>query len=574
MKKYISAGWDSPTTAQFRRDIAAMSDSSIQGTMLWAQAKGDFPKSVNGTPHREAFSRDHWKREWFTDAINDLQAAQKIPTTVTDNFLGIYTNPGNVDWFDDEGWKEIADHFGIAAWIAKQGGIKGLCFDAEPYKPPFVPFDYKAQLHADKYSFDAYFDKVRQRGRETMRAMKAEFPDMTVLTLFLTSYLVEPNIHLGPGIPRQGRDPKRAMFLNGYGLYHAFLMGWLDEIPPKMRLVDGNEEAYYYDKPETFFNIARRIKSEGALIFPPELRTKYKKQVQVGSALYLDAHKHGLTKPELEQADPTPAMLEKNARAALSSSDEYVWFYHEHGRFWPEARECSEWPGKEVMPPWETVMPGLTSALSNAQKYPIAPVFPAPPQKTRIPALKDARRMATGKPNLLKNGDFATGPLPGKEALPGASSDWGDAGAPTHWNYWQADVSKGRFDWDAAKKAARIQGVRYGTYLQTIETTPGERYLLRARSQRIGTGLSSLTVQFKTAGTKNSEPAWLPITTRYLEIQPVREVSSMGGKNETFEIAFEAPPGAGVIVVLLNIHGQPTTKDTIWWEKVELFKIA
>jgi len=35
-KKVIATGWDSPTTAQFRRDLATMGNLPLDGTSLWA----------------------------------------------------------------------------------------------------------------------------------------------------------------------------------------------------------------------------------------------------------------------------------------------------------------------------------------------------------------------------------------------------------------------------------------------------------------------------------------------------------------------------------------------------------
>ena len=69
-------------------------------------------------------------------------------SAVTDNFLIFNANPGNVDWFDDAGWKNIVDHWRIAAWIVRQSGFKGICFDPEPYAAPHAQFQYSAQAGA------------------------------------------------------------------------------------------------------------------------------------------------------------------------------------------------------------------------------------------------------------------------------------------------------------------------------------------------------------------------------------------------------------------------------------------
>jgi hypothetical protein len=561
MTKLISVGWDAPTTAQLRRDLPALARAPLNGVALWAQAKGsDLPEGLNTTPFRTGFSRIPWKRSWFTHAIDDLKSVKNRKTPLTDNFLRLDANPGDVDWFDDAGWTAIAEHFGIAAWIAKQGGLPGIIFDAEPYTKPFYPFDYKSQPEAAKHTFDEYLVKARQRGRETMRTMRAEFPDAHVLTFFMTAYFVQSNIYHGPSIPRPGIDPKRALFLHSYGLYLAFLTGWLDEAPPEMTFTDGNEHAYGYTRPEEFFTIAKRIKSEGAMLFPAEVRAKYRRQVKVGSGIYLDAHIKGLL-PEYELPEAGTEMLRKNVAAALSAGDGYVWLYGEQGRFWPDPKELNEWPKKAVDVPWEKKLPGVTRALARAQAERVQAVFsPPPPPASPLPATP------SGAVNLLKNGDFAQGPPPGKEALPGASSDWGDAGAPAGWNYWQDEFSKGRFDWDAQKKAARAVGVRNGCFLQTVVVRPGERYLIQGYVRAQGTGLGTLSVGFKTDGGAK----WLPGPTRRVAIQPVRT----DGSGEDFALAVTVPAEAGILVVQLNVSGQPSERDTLRWKRAEVFRLG
>ena len=96
--------------------------------------------------------------------------------------------PGSVDWFDDAGWKVIVDHWRTVAWVAKQGGLKGMLFDGEPYTPPYRQFDYAAQENRNKHTFTEYYNKARQRGREVMNAVSGEYPDITIMTYFLLSY--------------------------------------------------------------------------------------------------------------------------------------------------------------------------------------------------------------------------------------------------------------------------------------------------------------------------------------------------------------------------------------------------
>ena len=256
-------------------------------------------------------------------------------------------NPGDVDWFDDAGWKEIADHFGISGWIAKQGGLKGIVFDAEPYAKPFAIFDYKAALNRTKYTFAQYQEKARQRGRETMKAFSLEYPDATILTFFLLSYLTKNDSWLGAVSPVDHPD---ALLMHNYNLLPAFLDGWLDAAPPTMTIVDGDENGYFYRTPEEFFVSATKTKSSALSLISPENHTRYRTQVEVGFGVYLDAHA-AVLKSRYYIPGADAEMLTKNVASALSATDRYVWIYGEEGQFWPDAKELSEWKAKAVSPP-------------------------------------------------------------------------------------------------------------------------------------------------------------------------------------------------------------------------------
>ena len=106
---------------------------------------------------------------------------------LTDNFIMLNANPGDVDWFDDAGWRNIVEHWRIAAWVARQSGFKGILFDPEPYAPPHAQFSYSAQPERDKHTFDEYCAKARQRGREVMEAVAEEYPDITIFCFFMNS---------------------------------------------------------------------------------------------------------------------------------------------------------------------------------------------------------------------------------------------------------------------------------------------------------------------------------------------------------------------------------------------------
>jgi hypothetical protein len=187
-KKLIQTGHDMPTAQQLRRDLREMEQSPFDGVVLEVPAD-NVPQGINGCPFREMLANTKWQRDWFRRSIADLRGARSV--RLTDNFANTFANPGNVDWFDDAGWTSIVEHFRLAAWVAREGGLKGILFDAEPYTPPYRQFAYRAQPQRAQHTFVEYYAKARERGREVMRAMAAEYPNITILTYFMNSYVVD-----------------------------------------------------------------------------------------------------------------------------------------------------------------------------------------------------------------------------------------------------------------------------------------------------------------------------------------------------------------------------------------------
>ena len=226
-------------------------------------------------------------RPGFVDSINRLARANRELDRET--FILFNCNPGDVDWFDDRGWRETIDHFRIVARAAKQSGSVGIIFDPEPYPhdKPVVPFSYERQPQRGRHTFVEYQAKARQRGRESMLAMSDEFPDMTILSFFLTSYVTQDQTYRGPNVV-EGDSLQQSLATHQYNLLIPFLIGWLDEAPASMRIIDGNEEAYYYTRQSEYLAAAHRINQLALQLLPPELIEKYQEVVEVGSAVYLD----------------------------------------------------------------------------------------------------------------------------------------------------------------------------------------------------------------------------------------------------------------------------------------------
>ncbi|HYG34088.1 MAG TPA: hypothetical protein VEC99_04860, partial [Clostridia bacterium] len=113
--RLIATGWDSPSAARFRAELADFEKWGVfDGTTIAPTRRLADGKVVDT---RNAFSREHWEWSEFAECVRDLKAAQ--PRQAINNFLFLYANPGDVDWFDDAGWREIVDHWRLLARAAR-----------------------------------------------------------------------------------------------------------------------------------------------------------------------------------------------------------------------------------------------------------------------------------------------------------------------------------------------------------------------------------------------------------------------------------------------------------------------
>ncbi len=554
-KKLIATGHDTPTTAQLARDIQGMDDLPFDGCVLQCKISGAGP-GINSCPLRQAHENSVWSREWFKSSIADLKKARS--KAMRDQFLQLNANPGNVDWFDDEGWANVVDHWRTAAWVAQAGGLKGICFDAEPYVKPFAQFRYNGQPNRHLHSFDEYYAKARDRGREVMQAVREEYPGITILTYFMNSYTALSSPWQGPPASSR-RVPRNALAMHNYGLYPAFIDGWLDAADPAMRFVDGCEMSYYFTREAEFHRAVAKIEIDGLDLVSPENRAKYSAQVQVGFAIYVDVykdwkeHRFAIRNPSA----PYEELLRQNVEWALRNSEEYVWVYGEAGRWWPDPGELKPWPTRKVFPPWEKVIPGSTRALADGK---------SPEVYSRRVMNEQLEKARENGPltNLARNGDF-TAPI-GSE-----------------WYPWQKDYSEGKvsgyvqgtLSWDAATGhtkagAARLCQVDEGVYLQQVSVDPGKKYHVAAWWKKAGRGEPKLSIRWK-----RPDGQWINWMQRqpYLDKVVVSDGPVVEGKWCELVTQVVVPEEAGLICIHLGAHGQSTPDDVIWYDDAEVFRL-
>lgn len=538
-KKLIATGWDKVNSQRLLKNLSLMERRPFDGVVIVVEGRIDQKRRC---PMRRTFIDEQWRREWFQPCIRNLRACKF--KRFTDNFMQVGANPGNVDWFDDAGWRRIVEHWRIAAWAARQSGFRGLLFDPEPYTRPHAQFKYFAQPQRDKHSFAEYAGQARLRGRQVMEAVAAEYPDITLFCYFM-------NIAGSRAVGQ--KDPARVLSAEVYGLYPAFIDGWLDAAGPKVTFVDGCEWSYRYNSVVEYLEAAVLIKGGCQELVSPANRAKYRAQVQVSFGMYLDAYWNpkdskwgawyvdGKGRPRVER-------LRENVATALRVADEYVWVYGEKFRWWPTPN------GRVRAESWPEALPGCERALAYARD-------PVGFARERIAAGRASGKLA----NLSRNGDFSSAKAPPGEA---PAADWRAGRPPAGWHAWQEAASKGTFTWDreagaAGKGSARAANVANGCFLQKVRAAPGERYAVRAVRRLRGAGGAWIRVRWQT-----DKDAWTAVGHDKL-------ITCGGAANEWRELfgVVEVPAGAARLVVLLGVGGQKAPEDAAWFDDVEVYKL-
>ena len=145
-----------------------------------------------------------------------------------ESFLfSMWAPPKRLAWTNDAPWASFAANMGTMAWLAKEGGLRGLLVDPE---------DYPRARQYRRLTSDPPYDETarlaRARGAQVGAAMFREYPDMALLSFWWIS--VRPNYFTS--------DTPCADARAQGDLWPAFINGLLDALPPGARFVDGNEQ--------------------------------------------------------------------------------------------------------------------------------------------------------------------------------------------------------------------------------------------------------------------------------------------------------------------------------------------
>ncbi|MDO8585509.1 MAG: beta galactosidase jelly roll domain-containing protein [Armatimonadota bacterium] len=329
-KKLIEYGCDNPDTAFVREHIAEMEKIPFDGVVIRVTDNPEAPFESH-TLGLEVFKGRKFEPSDYAHAIEDLKATRF--TTLTDNFIQLYPPYfGTIDWYDPN-WSVVAHNAACLAKVAKEGGCKGLMLDPEMCDPNNWPLWWYAGRVKDKKdapSFTDYAAKVRERGREFIRAVNKEYPDITFLMLYGSSLTYAETFYAWNGD-------------GGLSLFGPFLDGMYEAATPGTRFTDGFEYSYGYRNFESF-SAARKLQLSGGRSVSA-CPKEFDQHARVGFGVWIDynGNGEGWHTDDFSKNYFTPDGLRASLNYALRESDRYVWIWSEHFRWWPPVSAPKEY---------------------------------------------------------------------------------------------------------------------------------------------------------------------------------------------------------------------------------------
>jgi hypothetical protein len=306
-KLILQYGFDVPTTNFVRANIADMEKVPFDGITI-----------SDGLGWR-AWSRNKLAETDIAKTVENLKATRfkKFKHNLIPLITYFPDDQSIVDWFEPE-WSNIAYNAALIARSAKQGKCAGIVFDAEQYGN-YKMWNYEGALKSRP--FEEVSAKVKERGREFIRAINKEFRNPVILVLWAYEL---PIVY--PGGPGE---------LPAYPLLMSFLDGIIDAATPGTVLVDGYEYAYGYISQKAFMAGRKMIKdtARNKISSVPEA---FDKHVQYGCPVYPDMWSSQILSYDIDNPENnlfTPEYFRTALYNAMTASDKYVWVYNEHLRW-------------------------------------------------------------------------------------------------------------------------------------------------------------------------------------------------------------------------------------------------
>lgn len=494
--KVIGWGWDTlaSTASDVLEHAAEFDASGFDGTAVMIQR----PQSYN---FRSASVATNWCRKALAAEIPILREFARH-RGLRESLLLMHFSPKRfLSWTDPVAWARFSENMATAAWLAKEGGLRGLFIDPEDY-PNSKQFFWDEKR--DGMDYDAACRLAECRGRQMGAAIFREYPTITILSTWFLS--MEQSYFIAD-------DPAARMRQLG-DLWPSFVAGFVSEMPRGAVLADGDEHGYHCDADHNdFYKHAWNQRTVCPRLLKDEHRSAYFDHLSLGFGLYPDmfVNQKGAIWYYGPGADGTRvSRFTADVAQAAYVAESYVWVYGEkYGTIrWKPGANCMKVKGRNYVAAdgtcitWNDALPGFTDSI----------------------------RLVT-EPEALA-----------RETLARATTNcvtWTKAG------FWQHRSSKGSWrkdhdDRPAGDYSLVAKGVSQGCFTFSIPVLPGEMYAISGAVK--GEGRYSVTWSSKDLGLSQSDRKYL-----------LPRATELADGWKSGAIAVCVPPGMSTI----EIHATP-----------------
>ena len=306
----IEYGWDYPDINKLSKRLDSMQNTPFDGICFSLR-----PLVI------DAFDTVAQKEAYFEyDKLQSLKWGK-----YTHNYLllfGFSKTGGN--WFDDKAWQAIEHNMNGLSKAMLVGKLKGILFDAEYYysNQLYDPWTYSEKQYPN-LSFEEVQNKVRLRGGQFIRALQHYTSNFSFLSIWLISLVIE-DLKYGP--------IEKAR----HALLVPFMEGVLQSKSKSVKIIDGNEYAYWNHKPSQFLASADYLKTNTINLMKGSIAKKLATGITTAQPIFYD----GLLANHVDYQKGVPYLhrwkwLEENLKFAIATStSNTVWFYNQKVDWW------------------------------------------------------------------------------------------------------------------------------------------------------------------------------------------------------------------------------------------------
>jgi len=349
--KYIAFAWEfAGNTPQSLLELADKFDRTpLDGVGIKLKARAKVNGVMTNLRHKSFMHGPAWPKSAFKKQIPYFRKLTKHKSMRHSFVLSFACPKTRISWTDDAQWALVANNMRTVAWVAREGGFRGVAADPEDYCK-IRQFDRRA----DDPPYNELCAIVRRRGREVFKPVFEEFPDATVHFFWFMSMVEYYSRYDRSDVVRNTRVDEH--------LWPAFLNGVLDVLPPGASINDGDETAYDYSAVKNGYrNGAYMFHCIYPKLVAPENIEKYRRQVRYAPPIYMDMYinQEGARWYKAPTENSRTETLRRDLVQATDVSGGYVWFWSEKHPWVDRGPKWQKPDGRISDATWENTLPGV-----------------------------------------------------------------------------------------------------------------------------------------------------------------------------------------------------------------------